>query len=72
MLDLPVGVMLGLIGLVALLAVGRGVMQGSIPVFFTKRPDIVRAEEPLRFWTQVVGVSVAAAIVLLIAAVLLT
>lgn len=72
MIDLPVGAMLALIGLAALLAVARGVIQGSIPVFFTKRPDIIRADEPLRFWTQVVGVSVMAVIVLFLAAVLLT
>ena len=72
MIDLPVGVSLGIIGLLALVALGRGLMTGTLPVFFTKMPDIVRADEPLRFWTQFVGVAVAALILLFVAAVLLT
>ena len=72
MIDIPVGISLAIIGLLALVALGRGLFTGTLAVFFTKRPDIVRAEEPLRFWTQFVGVGVVALIALFVAAVLLT
>ncbi|MDB5469909.1 MAG: hypothetical protein JWR84_1469 [Caulobacter sp.] len=72
MIDVPVGISLVLIGLLALVALGRSLMTGTLAVFFTKKPDIVRAEEPLRFWTQFAGVGIVALIALFIAAVLLT
>lgn len=72
MIDLPVGVSLAIIGLLGLVALARGLMTGTLPVFFTKLPDIVRAEQPLRFWTQFVGIGIVAVIALFVAAVLLT
>ena len=72
MIDLPVGISLAAIGLLAFVALGRSLFTGTLAVFFTKHPDIVRAEEPLRFWTQFAGVGVVAAIALFVAALLLT
>jgi hypothetical protein len=71
-IDLPVGISLVVIGLLALVALGRSLFTGTLAVFFTRHPDIVRSEEPLRFWTQFVGVGVVALIALFVAAVLLT
>jgi hypothetical protein len=71
-IDIPVGISLALIGLLAFVALGRSLFTGTLAVFFTKRPDIVRAEEPLRFWTQFGGVAVIAGIALFVAALLLT
>jgi hypothetical protein len=71
-IDIPVGISLVLIGALALLALARSLKTGTLAVFFTKKPDIVRAEEPLRFWTQFVGVGVVALIALFVAAILLT
>ena len=72
MIDIPVGISLGVIGLLAFVALGRSLFTGALAVFFTKHPDIVRAEEPLRFWTQFVGVTAVAGIALFVAAILLT
>lgn len=72
MIDIPVGISLVLIGLLALVALARSLKTGTLAVFFTKRPDIVRAEEPTRFWTQFAGVGIVALISLFVAAVLLT
>ncbi|WGM40874.1 hypothetical protein [Caulobacter sp. NIBR1757] len=72
MIDIPVGVSLALIGLLALVALVRSLKTGTLAVFFTKRPDIVRAEEPLRFWTQFASVGVVALIALFVASILLT
>ena len=72
MIDIPVGISLAIIGLLALVALVRSLKTGTLAVFFTKRPDIVRAEEPTRFWTQFVGVGIVALIALFVAAVLLT
>ncbi len=72
MIDIPIGISLVLIGLLGLAALGRSLMTGTLAVFFTKRPDIVRAEEPLRFWTQFAGVGIVAGIALFVASILLT
>ncbi|MBI1408217.1 MAG: hypothetical protein GC145_19065 [Caulobacter sp.] len=64
MAKLAFGVVFVFIGLLAFVAVGRGVWSGRLPVFFTSRPDIVRAEQPTRFWTQVFAVVVCGLIVL--------
>jgi hypothetical protein len=71
MINLSAGVVLAIIGVLALVALGRSLLSGAIPIFFTSRPDIVRAEEPLRFWTQFVGVLVAGVVALFIASILL-
>ncbi len=72
MIDLSVGISLAIIGLLAVIALVRSLKTGTLAVFFTKMPDIVRADEPLRFWTQFVGVGVVAVIALFVAAILLT
>ncbi len=72
MIDIPVGISLVLIGLLGLAALVRSLRTGTLAVFFTKQPDIVRAEDPLRFWTQFTGVGVIAVIALFVAAILLT
>ncbi len=72
MIDIPVGLSLVVIGLLALVALGRSLFTGTLAVFFTKHPDIVRSEEPLRFWTQFAGVGVVAVIALFVASILLT
>ena len=72
MIDIPVGISLAIIGLLALVALGRSLLTGTLAVFFTKMPDIVRTEEPLRFWTQFAGIGVVALIALFVASILLT
>lgn len=72
MIDIPVGVSLVLIGLLCLAVLGRSLRTGTLAVFFTSKPDIVRAEEPLRFWTQFAAVGLVGLIALFVAALLLT
>ncbi|MDO9338262.1 MAG: hypothetical protein EON95_00935 [Caulobacteraceae bacterium] len=72
MIDTSVGVVLIIIGLLALVVLARSLKTGTLAVFFTQRPDIVRAEQPLRFWTQFSGVGVVALLALFVAALLLT
>ncbi|MBX3481471.1 MAG: hypothetical protein KF842_13835 [Caulobacter sp.] len=64
MAKLTFGVVFTFIGLLALVAVARGLWSGRLPVYFTSRPDIIRAEQPTRFWTQAIAVVVCALIVL--------
>jgi hypothetical protein len=72
MIDLPVGLMLAAIGLLCGAALVRSLATGRLAVFYSKRPDIDRAEEPLRFWTQFTAVGLVGALALFLAALMLS
>ena len=61
---LPFAIAFTFIGLLAFVAAARGVWTGRLPVYFTSRPDIERAEQPTRFWVQFIAVIACGAIVL--------
>lgn len=72
MIDLPVGISLAVIGLLCAAVLVRSLSTGRLAVFYSKRPDIERAEEPLRFWTQFTAVGLVGAMALFVAALMLS